>query len=58
MTPASTPDLITEIGRKTAQLGQIARRGEALELDRLRDETAALQALIAEAQRLQRAAGA
>jgi hypothetical protein len=46
--------MIMEIDEKAAEVHRLAERGEALELARLRDETATLQALLAKAARVER----
>ena len=51
------PHMIMEIHEQAAEVGRLAERGEDLELDRLRDETATLQVLIAEATRVERLYG-
>jgi len=52
MANATAPALALEIERKAEQVRRLAALGEAAELDRLRDATAVLQAMIAEAARL------
>jgi hypothetical protein len=49
MAKAMTSAIAQEIGRKAEEVRRLAGPDDVLELDRLRDETAALQALIAEA---------
>lgn len=53
MAIATASGLAQQIERKAEQVRRLAAPGEAAELERLRDETAALQAMIAEAARLQ-----
>jgi hypothetical protein len=53
MAYATAPALALEIERKAEEVRRLAALSEAAELERLRDETAALQAIIAEAARLQ-----
>lgn len=53
MAEAITSAIALEIGQKAEEVRRLAAPDEVLELDRLRDETAALQALIAEAVLLQ-----
>ena len=51
-----TPELATEIEVQALKVRRLAGEGIDLKLDRMRDETAALQVLIAEAARLERLA--
>ena len=53
MANGTAPGIAQQIERKAEQVRRLAVPGEEAELDRLRDETAALQAMIAEAARLQ-----
>ncbi len=53
MANAIAPTIALKIEQKAEQLLRLAAPAEAVELDRLRDETAALQAIIAEAARVQ-----
>lgn len=55
MRQALTREIMVEIGTKSTEVWLLAGRGEAVKLDRLRDETAILRCLIAEAARSQRA---
>ena len=57
MRQALTREIVVEIGMKSTEVWPLAGRGEAIKLDRLRDGTATLQCLIAEAVRLQEAPG-
>ena len=50
------PDMAIEIEIQAARVQRLAERGAAIKLDRLRDETAALQCLIAEAASIERRA--
>ena len=49
-------DMAIEIEIQAARVQRLAERGAVLKLDRLRDETAALQSLIAEATSIERRA--
>lgn len=54
MRQAINLDLTTEIDVQAAKVWRLAKQSASLELDRLRDETASLQVLIAEARRIDR----
>ena len=54
MRRALTPHIAIEIEVQAAKIQRLAERCQSLELERLRDETAALQMLIAEAAHEQR----
>ena len=53
MAQQSGPGVALEIGRKAEELRLLAASDEGVPIERLREETATLQALLAEAARLQ-----
>jgi hypothetical protein len=54
MAHVRTPEMAIEIEVQAAKVQRLAGLGKSLPLERLRDETAALQVLIAEATSLER----
>ena len=56
VTLVQAPDMASEIKSAAAGVHQLAQQGDGLDLETLRSQTAALQALLAEAARLQRKA--